>query len=137
MKTKTILPLLLLAISIGAARAQDAAPAVAQPADNQQPDYQPTAYEPPAVCLPPTPAVVYQAPVVYAAPVVYQAPVVYYAPVYYGVSPAACALNACGAVQNNTALSTVTYIGGGQVGYQVASRCNSESTVVFIGGHSR
>jgi hypothetical protein len=136
MKTKTFLPLLLLVASIGAAHAQDAAFANAQPADNQPGNYEPADSQP-AVCLPPPPAVVYEAPVVYAAPVVYQAPVVYYAPVYYGVTPAACALNACGAVQNNAALSTVTYIGGGHVGYQVSSPCNnSGSTLVFIGGHS-
>jgi hypothetical protein len=136
MKTKTILPLLLLAASIGAGRAQDVASANAQPADNQPNNYEPADYQP-AVYLPPPPAVVYEAPVVYAAPVVYQAPVVYYAPVYYGVTPAACALNACGAVQNNAALSTVTYIGGGHVGYQVSPPCNTGSTVVYIGGHSR
>ncbi|HEX4263637.1 MAG TPA: hypothetical protein VH597_04805 [Verrucomicrobiae bacterium] len=114
MKTKTILSLLLVAGSIGAAQAQDASGADGPP-----------------------PAVVYEAPVVYNAPVVYQALVVYYAPVYYGATPAACVLNACGAVQNNAALSTVTYIGGGQVGYQVAPPCNTGSTVVFIGEHSQ
>jgi hypothetical protein len=131
MKTKILLPLLLLAASLGAARAQDAAYVDNQPATDQPAD------SPAAVCLTPPPAVVYQAPVVYTAPVVYQAPVVYYAPVYYGVSPAACVLNACGAAQNNAALSTVTYIGGGHVSYQVAPPCNSGSTVVYIGGHSR
>ena len=139
MKTKTILPLLLLAASIGAARAQDAAytdnqPVDSQPATFQTANGQPVELQP--VYLPP-PAVVYQAPVVYAAPVVYQAPVVYYAPVYYGVTPAACALNACAACENNVVASTVTYIGGGHVGYQVSPPCNSGSTLVFIGGQSR
>jgi hypothetical protein len=121
MKTKTILSLLLVAGSIGAVQAQDAASADGQP----------------TVCAAPSPALVYEAPVVYNAPVVYQAPVVYYAPVYYGATPAACVLNACGAVQNSAALSTVTYIGGGQVCYQVAPTCNTGSTVVFIGEQSR
>jgi hypothetical protein len=134
MKTKTILPLLLLAASMGAAHAQDAAYTDSQPDPIQNANGQPVEIQP--VYLPP-PAVVYQAPVVYAAPVVYQAPVVYYAPVYYGVSPAACALNACAACENNAVVSTVTYIGGGHVGYQVSPPCNSGSTLVFIGERSR
>ena len=115
---KTTFLLLLLTASISVARAQDAAYSTDQPADYA------------------VPAVVYQAPVVYNAPVVYQAPVVYYAPVYYG-TPAGCALNTCSALQNNAALSTVTYIGGGHVGYQAAPICNPGSTVTFIGGGSR
>ncbi|HWD93646.1 MAG TPA: hypothetical protein VG938_14990 [Verrucomicrobiae bacterium] len=130
MKTKIILPLLFVAASLVAARAQDAVNVGNESQANPSTDNQPV------VCVPPPPAVVYEAPVVYAAPVVYQAPVIYYAPVYYGVSPAACALNVCGALQNNAALSTVTYIGGHQVSYQVAPPCNSGSTVVYIGQHS-
>ena len=120
MKT-TFFLLLVVAVSIGAARAQDA-----DYSDDS--NYAPADYQ--------APAVVYQAPVVYAAPVVYQAPVVYYAPVYYG-TPMAYALNACAACENNAARSTVTFIGGGQPRFQVSPRCNNGSTLVFIGGQSR
>jgi hypothetical protein len=115
---KTTLLLFALTVSIAAARAQEATCPTCQ-----QEGY-------------PVPAVVYEAPVVYAAPVVYQAPVVYYGPVFYG-TPAGYALNACWQAENNAALSTVTYIGGGNVSYQTAPRCNNGSTVVFIGGQSR
>ena len=115
MKTKTTLFLLVLTASIGAARAQDA----------YDSDY-PTAFVP-------VPAVVYQAPVTYAAPVVYQAPVIYNAPVFYG-TPLSYALNACAACQDTAARSTVTYIGGGHVGFQVSPPCNTGSTLTFIGG---
>ena len=112
---KTTLFLLLLAGSIGAARAQDVY-------DSDYPQA--------AVAVP---AVVYQAPVTYAAPVVYQAPVIYNAPVFYG-SPVGYALNACGACEDTAVRSTVTYIGGGNVRYQVSPRCNNGSTVTVIGG---
>ena len=111
---KTTLALLILAGSLAAARAQDAAD-VADPA---------------AVVA--VPAITYDAPVVYNAPVVYEQPVVYNAPVYYPAP--ACAPVAC----NDTPAprSTVLYIGGGSVRYQV-SRCNSGSTVTVIGSHFR
>src|ERR1700743_3967923 len=114
---KTTFLLFLLTVSIRLARAQDAA------YSTDQPDYV-------------IPAVVYNAPVMYNAPVVYNAPVIYNAPVYYG-TPAACALNTCAALQNNAVLSTVTYIGGGHVGFQTAPLCNTGSTVTFIGGGAR
>jgi len=114
---KTTFFLFLLAASIGVARAQDATCATGTCASD--------GYV--------APAVVYQAQVTYAAPVVYQAPVVYYAPVFYG-TPMSYALNACSACQDSAVRSTVTYIGGGHVGYQVSPRCNTGSTVTFIGG---
>jgi hypothetical protein len=118
---KTTAFLFLLMVSIGAARAQDA------DYSNDEP-----------VGYPVMPSVVYNAPVIYNAPVVYNAPVAYNAPVYYGLSAANCAFNACAALQNNCNVgrSTVTYIGGGHVSYQVA-RCNSGSTVTYIGGSFR
>ena len=64
-------------------------------------------------------------------------PVVYNAPVYYGLPMMAmnCAMNACASTCHDySARSTVTYIGGGHVAYQVAPRCNVGSTVTFIGG---
>jgi hypothetical protein len=112
----------VLTVSLGMARAQDA-------------DYSDYSTYPPEDYQ--VPAVVYNAPVVYAAPVVYNAPVIYNAPVYYGLPMMAmgCALNACSSVcQNYGPRSTVTYIGGGQVRFQVSPRCNDGSTVVFIGG---
>lgn len=115
---KTTLLLFLVTVSIGAARAQDAY------------DYD-SDYSTPAVAVP---AVVYEAPVTYAAPVVYQAPVIYYAPVFYGAAMS-CALNACASACYDTApRSTVTYIGGGHVSFQVSPLCNYGSTVTFIGG---
>jgi hypothetical protein len=116
---KTTAFLFLLMVSIGAAQAQDADYSNDEPADDTV-----------------IPAVVYNAPVVYTAPVVYNAPVAYYAPVYYGLPAASCALNACAAIQDNVARSTVTYIGGGHVSFQV-SYCNSGSTVTYIGRQSR
>ena len=115
---KTTLVLIVLTASIAAVRAQEAPWSTCQPEDY------------------PVPPVVYEAPVVYAAPVVYQAPVIYYGPVFYG-TPAGYALNACWEAENNAALSTVTYIGGGHVSYQIGPRCNRGSTVTFIGGQSR
>lgn len=115
---KTTLLLFLVAVSISAARAQDA---YGYDSD----------YSTPAVAVP---AVVYQAPVTYAAPVVYQAPVIYYAPVFYGTAMS-CALSACqSACYDSPARSTVTYIGGGRTRYQVSPRCNYGSTVTYIGG---
>ena len=111
---KKTLFLFVLTASIGAARAQD---------------YYDSDYPQQVV---PAPAVIYEAPVTYAAPVVYQAPVIYYGPVFYG-SPANCALNAYSACQDLAVRSTVTYIGGGQVRYQVSPRCNDRSTVTVIG----
>jgi hypothetical protein len=121
---KTTLFLFVLTVSLGAARAQDA-------------DYYDYSSEPPVDYV--APAVVYNAPVVYAAPVVYNLPVVYNAPVYYGLPMMAmgCALNACSSACNDYsyhARSTVTYIGGGHVSYQVSPACNTGSTLVFIGG---
>lgn len=117
---KTTFFLFVLTVSLGVAHAQDA----------DYSDYS----------TPPAPAVVYEAPVVYSAPVVYQAPVAYYGPVYYGMPMMAmgCALNACSAACHDidyNARSTVTYIGGGHVSYQVSPACNYGSTLVFIGGH--
>lgn len=114
---KKILYLFLFTVSIAVARAQDAAYPASQPVEGL------------------VPAVVYQAPVMYAASVVYQMPVVYNAPVYYvtpTVAPVACAPVA--PCPEPPARSTVLYIGGGQVRYQVSS-CNSGSTVTYIGGH--
>jgi hypothetical protein len=107
---KTTFALLVLAGSFAAARAQDATCTTDQ-----------------AAC--PTPTVVYDAPVVYNAPVVYQQPVVYNAPVYYA-TPGCAPIAYC---EDASARSTVVYIGGGNVRYQ-ASRCNSGSTVTYIGG---
>jgi hypothetical protein len=115
---KTTLLLFVLTASLGVAQAQDADYSDYAPAESQ------------------APAVVYNAPVAYAAPVVYNMPVVYNAPVYYGLPTMAmsCAMNACASVCHDySARSTVTYIGGGHVSYQVAPRCNSGSTVVVIG----
>ena len=112
---KTTFSLLLLTVAIGVARAQDA-------------DYSegpPEGY--------PVPAVVYEAPVVYNAPVVYQAPVVYNAPVFYGM-PMDYALNAYAACQDCAVRSTVLYIGGGNVRFQLSPPCNYGSTVTVIGG---
>jgi len=114
---KTTLLLFLLAVPITVARAQDSACATGQSAD----------------CA--VPAVVYEAPVVYNAPVVYEGPVVYNAPVYY-VASAGYETGDASYNQDTAALSTVTYIGGGRVGYQ-DSRCNSGSTVTVIGRTSR
>ncbi len=121
---KTTLLLCLVAVSVGAARAQDAYD------DSDYSDY-------PAAAVT-VPAVVYQAPVTYAAPVIYQAPVIYYAPVFYG-NAMGCAMNAYAACQDAAYHwehgSTVTYIGGGHVHYQIASPCNYYgSTLTFIGG---
>jgi hypothetical protein len=126
---KTTLFLFVLTVSLGAARAQDAD-------YYNYSDY--SSDQTPAVVYD-APAVVYNAPVVYAAPVVYNLPVVYNAPVYYGLPMMAmgCALNACSAACNDYsfhARSTVTYIGGGHVSYQVSAACNTGSTLVFIGG---
>src|SRR5689334_16171787 len=112
---KTTLFLLVLTASLAAARAQDV----------YDSDY--------SQDVTPAPAVVYEAPVTYTAPVVYQAPVVYYGPVFYG-TPMSYALNACAACQDTAVRSTVIYIGGGHVRYQVSPRCNNGSTVTFIGG---
>jgi hypothetical protein len=114
---KTTLFLFVLSVSLGAARAQDA-------------DY----YDYSDYSSDQTPAVVYDAPAV-----VYNLPVVYNAPVYYGLPMMAmgCALNACSSACNDYsyhARSTVTYIGGGHVSYQVSPACNTGSTLVFIGG---
>jgi len=121
---KTTLFLFVLTVSLGVARAQDAGYAdYSDYSTAQAADYQP-------------PAVVYNAPVAYSAPVVYNMPVVYNAPVYYGLPMTAmgCALNACAAAcQDYSARSTVTYIGGGHVSYQVSPRCNNGSTLVVIG----
>jgi hypothetical protein len=125
MKT-TILSLFLLTVSLAAARAQDIAIPVS-----------PIAGYPVAV-----PSVVYQMPVVYNAPVVYQVPVVYMAPVYYGApAVAACPAPACAPIacapapcQERAPRSTVLYIGGGSVRYQV-SQPSCGSTVTYIGGH--
>jgi len=118
MKTKTTLFLLFLTASIGAARAQDAY--------GYDSDYSAAAVA--------VPAVVYNAPVTYMAPVAYNAPVIYNAPVFYGTAMS-CALNACAAACYDTSVrSTVTYIGGGHLGFQVSPRCNYGSTVTFIGG---
>lgn len=132
---KSILPLFVLAISLGAVRAQEAASEPVPATDYQAPA---EAYaEPVAVA---TPAVVYDAPVVYNAPVAYQAPVVYNAPVYYAAPVAvASPVVSCpppAPCYYRPARSTVVYIGGGHVSYQVA-HCNSGSTVTFIGGGSR
>ena len=120
---KTTLLLFVLTASLGIARAQDA----------DYSDYAPADYQ--------APAVVYNAPVSYAAPVVYNMPVVYNAPVYYGLPMMAmgCALNACNSACYNdySARSTVTYIGGGHVAYQVSPRCNNGSTLVVIGSSWR
>jgi hypothetical protein len=125
---KTTFFLFVLTVSLGAARAQDA------DYSDYSSDQAPADYQ--------APAVVYNAPVVYSAPVVYNMPVVYNAPVYYGLPMMAmsCALNACSSACNDYsyhARSTVTYIGGGQVSYQVSPACNTGSTLVFIGGQSR
>jgi hypothetical protein len=121
---KTIFYLFLFTVGIGVARAQDATYAAGQPAD----------YQAPAVVPIVVPTVVYQAPVVYLAPVVYQGPVAYYAPVFYAPPPVVCAPQpACDDLANR---STVTYIGGGHVSFQVAGR-NCGSTVTYIGGQSR
>jgi len=128
---KTTLLLFVLTAAIGVARAQDAD-------YSEYSDYSTdaSAYQ--------EPAVVYNAPVTYAAPVVYNMPVVYNAPVYYGGLPmmamgyAMNAMNACSSYQDcNRGRSTVTYIGGGHVSYQVAPTCNNGSTVVYIGGSWR
>lgn len=111
---KTTLLLLSLAASIGAAHAQDV----------YDSDYSQE--------VTPAAAVVYEAPVTYAAPVVYQAPVIYYGPVFYGM-PMGYALNACAACQDTAIRSTVTYIGRGNVRYQVSPACTTGSTVTFIG----
>jgi hypothetical protein len=110
---KTIFSLLLLTASMGVVNAQEMA-------------YEPV---PMSDCLPP-PAVVYQAPVVYMAPVVYQMPVVYQAPVYYAMSMNCIPMVAC---PTRPIPSTVTYIGGGNTGYQV-SYGSCGSTVTYIGG---
>jgi hypothetical protein len=110
---KTTLLLLVLTASIAAARAQDV----------YDSDYSTDTVA--------APAVVYEAPVTYTAPVVYQAPVIYYAPVFYGV-PMSYALNACAACQDTAVRSTVMYIGGGPVRYQI-SGCNTGSTLTIIG----
>lgn len=120
---KTIFYLFLFAIGIGITRAQDVPYEAGQPAD-----YQPAAVIPVAV-----PTVVYQAPVVYLAPVVYQGPVAYYAPVFYAPPVPCPPRRACDDWSNR---STVTYIGGGHVGYRVAG-LNCGSTVTYIGGNSR
>jgi hypothetical protein len=120
---KTIFYLFLFTVGIGVAQAQDVPCATGQPADCQ-----PAAVIPVAV-----PTVVYQAPVVYLAPVVYQGPVVYYAPVYYAPQVACAPRPACDDLASR---STVTYIGGGHVRFQVAGR-NCGSTVTYIGGNSR
>jgi len=112
---KTTLSLLVLTASIGAASAQDV----------YDSDYTQE--------VAPAPAVVYEAPVTYAAPVVYQAPVIYYGPVFYG-TPMSYAMNAYAACQDTAVRSTVIYIGGGHVRYQVSPPCNSGSTVTYIGG---
>jgi hypothetical protein len=115
---KTTLLLLVLTASLGAARAQDADYSDYASAEDQ------------------APSVVYNAPVAYSAPVVYNMPVVYNAPVYYGLPTMAmgCALNACAsACHDYSTRSTVTYIGGGHVAYQVSPPCNSGSTVTVIG----
>src|SRR5262245_37337694 len=114
MKT-TFLLLSVLAVSLGAARAQDAS------YDDYSYDsgYAATDYEI-------QPAVVYNAPVTYAAPVVYNMPVVYNAPVYYGLPNFAmgCAMNACASASYDLSRrSTVTYIGGGHAITQVSPRC--------------
>jgi hypothetical protein len=124
---KTTLFLFVLAVSLGAARAQDA-----DYSDNSDYSTDTSAYQ--------EPAVVYNAPVTYAAPVVYNMPVIYNAPVYYGLPTFAmgCAMNACSTFQDSyRGRSTVVYIGGGHVAYQVAPVCNNGSTLVFIGGSWR
>lgn len=118
---KATLFLLLSVASLGVARAQDAGYVADQPE-----------YAAPAV---PIPAVVYEAPVVYAAPVVYQAPVIYNAPVFYAAAMAAAPFGCYGGAAACTPppVSTVTYIGGGQVHFQ-ASIGSCGSTVTYIGG---
>ena len=130
---KTIFYFFLFTVSLGVARAQDATYPAAQPSDY------------------PVPAVVYQVPVVYTAAVVYQMPVVYNAPVYFvppigyapaGYAPAACGLVSCVPAtcaptvrcDDRATRSTVLYIGGGHVRYQV-SQPTCGSTVTVIGAH--
>lgn len=123
---KTTFFLFVLAISLGAARAQDA-----DYSDNSDYSIEPaTEYQ--------APAVVYNAPVTYAAPVVYNMPVVYNGPVYYGLPMMAMgyALNACSSACNDynyRSRSTVVYIGGSQVRFQVSPPCNTGSLLVIIG----
>ena len=90
---KTILQLLVLAVSITVANAQDEIAASA-PADSA------------AMTL------VYETPVVYNAPVIYDAPVVYNAPVYYGAAAPSCAPAETCYKQDCAPVSTVVYIGG-------------------------